>query len=64
MNTLWHVGSWVLIAACRIFSCSMRTLSCSMSDPVPWPGIELRLPALIARNLSHWTTRKSHQYES
>ena len=31
---------------------------CSMQDLVPWPGIEPGLPALEARSLSHWTTRK------
>ena len=31
-----------LIAAHRVFSCSMRTLSCSLRDLVPWPGIEPR----------------------
>ena len=31
---------WFLIAACRIFSCTMQTLSCNMWDLVPCPGIE------------------------
>ena len=31
---------WVLVATCRIFSCSMRTLSYGMWDLDPWPGIE------------------------
>ena len=31
---------WVLIAACRIFSCGMWILSCSMWDLVLWPGIK------------------------
>ena len=35
-------------------------LSCDMWALVPWPGIEPRLPALGARNLSHWTTRGTH----
>ena len=34
-------------------------LSCSMGDLVPWSGIDLKLPALGAQSLSHWTT-KSH----
>ena len=34
-------------------------LSCSMWDPVPWPRIEPRLPALGAQSLSHWTTREA-----
>ena len=32
--------------------------SCSMWDLVPWPGIELRFPALGAWSLDHWTTRE------
>ena len=36
-------------------------LSCSMWDLVPWPGMELRPPALRVRHLSHWTTRKVPQ---
>ena len=40
------------------FSCCMRTLSHSMWDLVPWPGIEPESPALGAWNLSHWTTRE------
>ena len=47
----------VLVAACGIFGCGMGTLSCSMWDLVPWPGIEPG-PALGARNRSHWTTRE------
>ena len=53
---------WVLIVAHRIFRCSMWTLSCSfqtlsfsMCDLVPWPGIEPRPPALEALSFSHWT---------
>ena len=49
---------WVLVAACRIFSCSMLTLSWGMWDLVPWPGITPRPPALEARSLSHWTPRE------
>ena len=40
----------VLIVAHGIFSCGMW-------DLVPWPGIELRSPALGAQSLSHGTTR-------
>ena len=45
----------VLVAACRIFSCNMRTLSCGMWDllVVPWPGIKPGLLALTAWSLSH-----------
>ena len=53
---------WVLIVAHRIFRCSRWTLSCSfqtlsfsMCDLVPWPGIEPRPPALEALSFSHWT---------
>ena len=48
----------VLVAAHGIFSflCSMRTLSCSMWDLIPQPGIKPRPPALAAWSLSHWTT--------
>ena len=50
---------WVLVAACRIYSCSMRTLSCGMhvgsNSP---PGIEPGPPALGAWSLTHWTTRE------
>ena len=40
---------WVLVVACGIFSCHMW-------DLVPWPGMELRPPALNTQSLSHWTT--------
>ena len=36
-------------------SCSMRTLSCSMWDLVPRPGIKVRPPALRVWSLSYWT---------
>ena len=29
----------VLVAACRTFSCGMRTLSCSTQDLDPWAGV-------------------------
>ena len=38
--------------------CDMWTLGCSMWDPVPWPGIKARSPALAAWSLSHWTTKE------
>ena len=48
-----------LVAAHRIFvELCMWTLSCSMWDLVPWPGIEPRLPTLRVQSLSHWTTRE------
>ena len=49
---------WVLVAACRIFSCGMQTLGCSMWDLVPWPGFETGPPATGVCNLSHWATRE------
>ena len=41
----------VLVAACRIFSCSMW-------DLLPCLGIKPRPPALGVWSLSHWTTRE------
>ena len=40
----------------------MRTLSYSMEDQVPWPGTELRPPALGAWSPSHWTTREVRRF--
>ena len=42
-----------------LFSCGMQTLSCSIWDLVPGPGIEPEPPALAAQCLSHWTTREA-----
>ena len=61
-----HVGSfsfsmWDLYFfcyTCRIFSCSMQSLSYSMWDLVPQSGIESRPSVLGVQNLSHWTTRE------
>ena len=36
----------------------MHSLSCSIWDPVPWPGIEPGPPALGAWSLNHWATRE------
>ena len=47
---------WALVVALRIFSCGIRTLSCSMWDLVPWPGVEPGPSALGVRCLRHWTT--------
>ena len=65
---------WVLIVACKIFHlhCGLRDffvvacriLSCSMWDPVPWPGIKPEFPALGAWSLSHWTTSEVPFYSS
>ena len=53
-----YLAVLVLVAAHGVSSlcCSMQILSCGMWKVVPWPGIEPRLPALEAQNLSHWTT--------
>ena len=32
-------------------------VSCGIWDPVPWPGMEPRPPALGVWSLNHWTTR-------
>ena len=53
---------WTLVAACRIFSCGMQTLSCGMWDLVPWSGSEPGPPALGAQSLSNWTTREVPKY--
>ena len=39
---------WVLVAACKLFSCAMQGL-------VPWPGME---SVLGARSLTCWTNRE------
>ena len=48
----------VLVAAHGIFSCGVWTLSCSLWDLVPWPGIKPVPPALGVQSLSHWITRQ------
>ena len=48
----------IFVAPCGIFSCGMRTLSRSMWDLVPWPGIEPGPPASGAWSLNCWTTRE------
>ena len=53
-SSLQHLGSSV--AACRIFSWGMKTLSFSMWDLVSCPGIKPEPLALGAQSLSHWTT--------
>ena len=37
----------------------MQTLSCSIWDLVPWPGIEPRSPTLGVWHFNHWPTGKS-----
>ena len=60
-NTYMYVFIWLLqalVAAHRIFSFGMWTLSCGMWDLVPWPGIQPGPPALRVLSLSHGTTRE------
>ena len=52
---LWHSGSSIFLAARGIFSSCMQTLSCSMWELVPWPGIKPWPPALGAWSLSPWS---------
>ena len=52
----WHavfiyLFIYFLVVSCRIFSCLMQALSCSMWDLVPWQGIKLRPLALGAWSL-------------
>ena len=50
-----HTGSSIFVVTCGIFSCSKRTLSCSVWDLVPRSGIEPRPPALGAcRHISSY----------
>ena len=53
------MGSSVLVEACRLFSCSVPSLSCAMWDLVPRPGIKPRPLAVGAQSLSCWTTREA-----
>ena len=48
----------IFVMECRIFSCSIWTLSCSRWDLVPWPGINLGPPALGMWSFSLRTTRE------
>ena len=43
----------VLVMTHRIFNSGMQTLNCGTWDQVPWPGIELGLPALGTQSFSH-----------
>ena len=58
VNCVFICLCWVLVAECGIFTCSLQTLSCSIWDLVPWPGIKPKSPALEAWSLSHWSTRE------
>ena len=46
---------------CSCYCCSIQTLSFSMQNLVPCPGIEPSPPALETQSLSYRTTRKVHQ---
>ena len=50
------IYSVVLVEACGIVNCSMRTLSLGIQNLVYWPGIESSSSALGAWSLSLWTT--------
>ena len=54
----FHWLCLVFVVVCWIFIRGLRTLSCSMGDLVPWPGIEPGPPALAAWSLSHWPSRE------
>ena len=53
VNNIYFIYLAVMGLLCGL---GMRDLSCSIQDPVPWPGIEPSFPALGARSSSHWTT--------
>ena len=55
-SQLQSTGSFIV--ACRILSCGILSLSCSMWGLGPWPEIEPWPPALGAWTLSHRTTRE------
>ena len=52
------MGASIFIEICKIFSCSMQTLSWGLWVLVPPPGVEAKLLALGAWTLSHWTTKE------
>ena len=55
LSLLQHAES--LVAACELLVAVFKLInSCDMWNLVPWPGMELRPPALGAQSLSHWTT--------
>ena len=59
--SLSHFHMCVHIIYCQVMTfiyLAVLSLSCSMWDLVPWPGIEPGAPALRVWSLSHWTTRE------
>ena len=66
LNFYFYLFIWIyqiLVAAFGIFDlhCSMTTLSCSILDLVPLPGMEPRPPVLRTQSLSHWIPREIPQ---
>ena len=59
--SFFHLKDFIIIFLIFIYL-TMLGLSCITWNLVPQPGIELRLPALGAQSLSHWTTRKSQDF--
>ena len=57
-SSLQHLETSIFVMACRIFSCSIWTLSCSRWDLVPWPGINPGPPALGMWSFSLRTIRE------
>ena len=53
-----HAGLLIFAVACGIFSCGIPTLTGSMPDLVPQPGIATGPPALGTQSLSHCTLRE------
>ena len=49
---------WVLVVACRIFSCGMQTLSYNMWDVSSLTRDTTRVPCIGRWILNHWTTRE------
>ena len=54
----WAVCLVLIYSAVPGPSCGTHNHCCSMQDPVPWPGIEPRPPALGAWSRNHWITRE------
>ena len=55
---IYFLACRVLVMTPRIFNYGMQNFNCGIWDQVPWPGIELGLPALGTQSFSHWTTRQ------
>ena len=57
-NLTAAVESLIIIVASRIFSCGIKTFSCSMWDLVPWSRIGPRPTVLGAWSFKPWNTRE------